>query len=699
MAEGEKTKLRLEIAHVLFIDIVGYSKLRINQQSEMLRELNEIVSGTSEFREAESAGKLIRLPTGDGMALVFRTTPEAPAQCALEISRALGNHPNIHLRMGVHSGPVNEIADVNQRANVAGAGINIAQRVMDCGDAGHILLSKRVADDLEQYDQWRPLLHDLGTCEVKHGLRVGVVNLYAEGAGNPQLPKKLEVLRRHRLRVGWATGLTTLLLLAAIVGGFVIASQRFKRSLGSIPEKSIAVLPFENLSGDPENAYFADGIQEEILTRLSSIADLKVISRTSSQRYKAVPARLSEIAKQLGVAHIVEGAVQKTADQVRVNVQLIKAENDAHLWAETYDRKLNDIFSVESEIATRIAGRLQAKLTGAEKHALSLRPTNNSEAHQFYLKGRYYWNRRYEASLKKAAAYFEQAIAADPNYALAYAGLADSYALLGFQGYGAMSPTEALPKARAAAEKALQLDDSLGEAHASLANIKQGFDWDLVGAEKEYERAIELSPNYATAHHWYALHLAITQRFPECFVEIKRAQELDPFSLIINMNTGWFLYFARQYDEALTQCLKVLELDSNFPGIHWMLGQVYRQKGLHEKAIAEFQKVVQLASGDPVQLAVLGHAYAVAGKREEAQKTINELNEISQRRYVPAYFIALIYVGLDDKDQAFAWLEKAFVERSAGMVFIKVEPMFDPVRPDPRFQDLVRRVEAKGNLP
>lgn len=391
--------------------------------------------------------------------------------------------------------------------------------------------------------------------------------------------------------------------------------------------------------------------------------------------------------------------MQKVADQVRVNVQLIRAENDAHLWAETYDRRLNDIFRVESEIATRIAGRLQAKLTGKEEHALSLRPTHNSEAHQFYLKGRYYWNRRYEEGLKKAAVYFEQAIAADPNYALAYAGLADSYSLLGFQGYGVMSPTEALPKARAAAEKALQLDELLGEAHASLANIKQGFDWDLVGAEREYKRAIELSPNYATAHHWYALHLAITQRFPECFVEIKRAQELDPFSLIINMNTGWFLYFARQYDEALTQCLKVLELDSNFPGIHWMLGQIYRQKGLHEKAIAEFQKTVQLANGDPVQLAILAHAYAVAGKREEAQKIINELNEISQRRYVPAYLIALIYVGLDDKDQAFAWLEKAFAERSAGMVFIKVEPMFDPVRSDPRFQDLLRRVEPKGNLP
>jgi TolB-like protein/Flp pilus assembly protein TadD/class 3 adenylate cyclase len=698
MAEEEKTKPRLEIAHVLFIDIVDYSKLRINQQSEILRQLNAIVSGTSEFREAESEGKLIRLPTGDGMALVFRTTPEAPAQCALEISRALENHPNIHLRMGVHSGPVNEITDVNQRANIAGAGINIAQRVMDCGDAGHILLSKRVADDLEQFDRWRPLLHDLGICEVKHGVRVGVVSLYAEGAGNPQLPKKLEVFRKHRLRMRWIATLTALLLLAAIVGGLILASKKRKSSIGSIPEKSIAVLPFENLSGDPENAYFADGIQEEILTRLSKIADLKVISRTSTQRYKSAPDNLTEIAKQLGVAHILEGTVQKAADQVRVNVQLINAENDSHVWADKFDRKLTDIFAVESEIATKIAETLQAKLTGAEQRAISSRPTDNPEAHQFYLKGRYYWNKRYEEGLTKAIEYFKQAIGADPNYAPAYAGLADSYALLGFHGYGVLPPTEAMPKAKAAAEKALQIDEALGEAHASLAYVTDGYDWDLAGAEKEYKRAIELNPNYATAHQFYGVHLAVTGRHQEAMAEIKQAQQLDPLSLIINVNVAWIFYFARQYDQAVVQCEKTLELDPNFAGTHWMRGQAYRQKGIYEKAIAEFQKAASLSKSDAVLIAVLGHAYAVAGKRGEAQKVINELKELSKRRYFPAYFIALIYVGLDDKDQAFEWLEKAFAERSE-LTFLKAEPMFDPIRSDARFQDLVRRVEAKGNLP
>src|SRR5438876_2575264 len=304
MADEQKTKLRLEIAHVLFIDIVGYSKLLVKQQSELVRELNEVVSGTKQFQEADAEGKLIRLPTGDGMALVFRNDPEAPAQCALEISQALKSHPNIQLRMGVHSGPVNEVADVNQRANIAGAGINMAQRVMDCGDAGHILLSKHVAEDLEQYDHWRPLLHDLGTCEVKHGMRVSIVNLHADQVGNPQLPKKFQALKKHRARVRWAATTAALIALGVIVAGIAMFSRYRIRSTLAAPEKSIAVLPFENLSAEKANAYFADGIQDEILTRLSKIADLKVISRTSTQHYKSAPENLPEIARQLGVAHV-----------------------------------------------------------------------------------------------------------------------------------------------------------------------------------------------------------------------------------------------------------------------------------------------------------------------------------------------------------------------------------------------------------
>jgi len=385
-------EIQLEIGHVLFIDIVGYSKLLITEQSGLLQKLKEIVRGTNQFRLAEAEGKLLRLPTGDGGALVFRTSPEAPVLCAMEIAKALKDYPDLRVRMGIHSGPVKEVTDLNEQANIVGAGINIAQRVMDCGDAGHILLSKRVADDLEQYGRWRPLLHDLGICEVKHGATLGIVNLYSDEIGHPEVPKKIK-------------------------GG---ETARGKSS-APILRKSIAVLPFENLSEDKANAYFADGIQEEILTRLSRIGDLKVISRTSTLRFKNAPDNISEIAKQLGVANILEGSVQKAADQVRVNVQLIDAESDSHLWAERYDRKLTDIFAVESDIASNIAEALQAKLTGAERRAISSQPTTNTEAHQLYLRGRFCWNKWLGASMPapefdKSRQYYEQAIKLDPNY-------------------------------------------------------------------------------------------------------------------------------------------------------------------------------------------------------------------------------------------------------------------------------------------
>ena len=369
-----KDEIQLEIAHVLFIDIVGYSKLSISDQHATVEELNRIVRASEQFQRAEAASRLTRIPTGDGMALAFYTSPEAPAQCAVELSRALKEHPRLQLRMGIHSGPVGGVVDVNERANLAGAGLNTAQRVMDCGDAGHILLSKHVAEDLEEYQKWRPLLHALGSCEVKHGVRVSVVNLYDDQFGNAKLPGRFETARKRRTRLRWVATAAALLALAAIVAGITVFSRYRLGSAPDAPEKSIAVLPFGNLSGDPDNAYFADGIQEEILTRLAKIADLKVISRTSTQHYKSRPENLPEIARQLGVAHILEGSVQKSGDAVRVNVQLIKAANDSHLWADTFDRKLTDIFSVESEVAKAIADQLRVKLSGQEEQVIAAKP-------------------------------------------------------------------------------------------------------------------------------------------------------------------------------------------------------------------------------------------------------------------------------------------------------------------------------------
>src|SRR6266496_388899 len=397
-----KPDLPLEIANILLIDVVGYSKLLVNEQIELLQELKQIVRSSESFRAAEARGELIRVPTGDGMALVFFHSPEEPARCALEISKELQDHPSIQLRMGVHSGPISRVTDVNEKTNIAGSGINVAQRVLDCGDAGHILLSKHLADDLAQYRHWRPHLHDLGECEVKYGLRLHLVNLYKDNLGNPQVPEKLRRRRKWKQESDMVRPVSlrrpprSLLVLALVVAALAMVissltffqrvSLRMTRSIPPeetpskgavlIPEKSIAVLPFENRSEDKANAYFADGIQGEILMRLSKIADLKVISRTSTQHYKSAPENLREIARELGVAHIVEGSVQKNGDAVRVNVQLIKAATDSHLWADTFDRKLTDIFSVESDVAKAIADQLRAKLTGREEQEIAAKPTD-----------------------------------------------------------------------------------------------------------------------------------------------------------------------------------------------------------------------------------------------------------------------------------------------------------------------------------
>src|SRR3989449_5528347 len=464
MSTEIKKEIQLEIAHVLFIDIVGYSKLSINQQRAVVDELTEVVRSSDQFQKAQAAERLIKIPAGDGMALVFYTSPEAPAQCAIEISRILKEHPRLQLRMGVHSGPVSGVIDVTGRANLAGAGLNMAQRVMDCGDAGHILVSKRVADDLGEYEHWRPLLHDLGSCEVKHGVRVSVVNLYADQVGNAKLPRKLETVQKRRTRLRWAGMAAVLLALAAIVASIAMFSRNRVRSTLAAPEKSIAVLPFENLSRDPDNAYFADGIQDEILTRLSKIADLKVISRTSTQHYKSAPENLPEIAKQLGVANVLEGSVQKSADAVRVNVQLIKAANDSHLWADTFDRKLTDIFSVESEVAKAIADQLRAHLSGREEQVIAAKPTGNPRAYDAYLRGLAYISKTANTANSLAAQkYFREALRLDPTFALSWALLSVTEAHAYLAQY--LQPTVALrEEARQAAETALTLQPNLGEA-------------------------------------------------------------------------------------------------------------------------------------------------------------------------------------------------------------------------------------------
>ena len=460
----------------------------------------------------------------------------------------------------------------------------------------------------------------------------------------------------------------------------------------SIPEKSIAVLPFENLSSEKENAYFAEGIQDEVLTRLAKVADLKVISRTSTQRFKSSPDDLPQIAQRLGVRHILEGTVQRSGDAVRVNVQLINALTDAHLWAEIYDRKLTDLFSVESEIAKTIADSLQAKLTGSEAHAIAKRPTANAEAHDFYMKGRYFWNKRTGGDLLRAIEQFKGAIEKDPNYALAYAGLADSYALL--PAYAGGSPEQSMPNAKAAAKKALELDDTLAEAHTSLAMAMFAYDLDFKGSAAEFEKAIALDPNYATAHHWFGnATLPALQQWDRAYAEADRALELDPLSLIINADRGANFVIGRRYDDAVVALRKTLQMDDRFAYPHAIYGQALQLKGDLNGALTEYRRATELDPDDTGVLAFLGAAEARAGQRAEAENILARLNEAAKTRYVSNYSFALVWLALGDKQKATEQLEKSYANRAGTDInFIHIDPLLDELRGYPPFDALVQKV-------
>ncbi len=783
MAAEIKKEIQLEIAHVLFIDIVGYSKLSINDQHAAVEELNRIVRASEQFQQAEAADRLIRIPTGDGMVLVFYTNPEAPAQCAVEISRALKEHPRLQLRMGIHSGPVSGVVDVNERANLAGAGINMAKRVMDCGDAGHILLSKHVAEDLEEYEKWRPFLHDLGTFEAKHGVRVSVVNLYDDQFGNAKLPRKFETVQKRRTRLRWAEVAVALLVLAAIIAAFVLLLRRPARSALAIVEKSIAVLPFENLSRDPDNAYFADGIQDEILTRLAKIADLKVISRTSTQHYKSAPENLSEIAQQLGVAHILEGSVQKSGDAVRVNVQLIKAANDSHLWADTFDRKLTDIFSVESEVAKAIAEQLRAKLTGQEEQVIAAKPTDNPEAYDAYLRGLAYNLKTTNTTANSLGAqkYLKEAVRLAPKFALAWALL--SY--VDARGYlnQALQPTVALrEEARQAAETALGLQPKLGEAVLAKGYYYYACLKDYDTAVRYFEEARQFLPNSSRIPEQLAYVTRRRGQWDQSENYFNEAERLDPRNVSLLTQHALSYIWLRRFPEALRKLDQVLNITPDDvdalvlkAGIAQAEGDLQRGAAilapLHPNAddaqaleTQVYQAILERRSGSMIpQLKEilanpnqalgyyngelrfwLGWAQEVAGDHASAQESWRQARSELERflkeqpeNYLLIGDLALTNMGLGDKAAALALTERAMavlpIEKdavdgpapieilarvAAGMgepdraiaalqkllstpyegllafnvpltpALLRLDPMFNPLRNDPRFQKL-----------
>jgi len=684
MSAEVKKDLHLEVAHVLFIDVVGFSKFLINAQTEILEQLNQLVRETPHFREAEAAGKLIRLSTGDGMALVFSNSPQAPVECALEISKALKKYPRVQLRMGVHSGPVNAVDDVNNRLNVTGVGINMAQRVMNCGDAGHILLSKRVADDLGEYEHWRPLLHDLGPCEMKHGERVEVVNLYTSDVGNPQLPKTFQVLKKRRARVRWMTMTAALLALAAIVAAVAMFFGYRVRSTVAAPEKSIAVLPLLNESGDPSDEYFSDGLSEELIAALAQVKGLKVIGRSSSFRFKNNREKTDVIGEKLGVSTLLEGTVHKQGDRVRIVAELINAADGSELWARTFDRELKDIFNVQAEIADAVSSSLKLTLLGGEGISAKNAATKSVQAHNAYLQGHFYFERRNLDDYRKSVGFLGQAISLDPDYALAYAERSEAWTWIG--DLSNEKKKEAWEAAGSDAEKAIAIDPSLAEAHAALGWVRFFADWKFAEGLSELRRAKELAPWNPTANDLLARVVVYLGQFEEAEKLARQAVELDPLAYQPRISLGRVLFTEGKLDEAEASGRKAAELQPTGAANHRWQVLVAIQRGDGEAAVRE----AQLEGNEGYQRFELALAYYASGKRAAADATLAEM--ISKDRDFLAYQIAAVYAWRDEKDKAFEWLQISFDNRDTGTLSLLIDPLLRSLHKDPRYNALVGKV-------
>jgi TolB-like protein/Flp pilus assembly protein TadD len=708
MAETQ-LDFHLEIAHVLFIDIVGYSKLLINEQGEVLQQLNQIVRNTTQFRKAEATGELIRLPTGDGMVLVFLHSAEAPVQCAIEISDALRSYPNIQVRMGVHSGPVNRITDVNDKSNLAGAGINVAQRIMDCGDAGHILLSKRVADDLAHYRQWQSCLHDVGEVEVKHGVRIHVVNLYTDDLGNGALPEKFKQETKQSAvpstrkgessqRSLWIAGVL-IPVIGLLIGLWFLwhrEAQKGSRPVGenaahiASKEKRIAVLPFKPLTPENRDQVLELGMADSLIAKLSNIREIVVRSLNSVRKYGGLEQDPLAAGRELDVDSVLEGNLQKSSDRIKVSARLISVADGSSLWADTFEEKFTDVFDVQDAISKKVADALALRLSGQEKERLSRRYTDNVEAYQLYLTGRYHWSKFTPPDIRKGIGFFEKAIELDPKYALAYFGFAEANRSLAIN--ADVASKDCLPQAKTAAIKALELDDSLAEAHASLSFSLIWYDWEWDRAVQEAERAIALNPNSAHSHFALAHVLSDEGRHDRALAEMARARELDPVFLLYRALEGMMLHHAGRDGEALDRLQKAVDLDPNFWVTHLVLGKVYTQQHKYAEAIEEFGKARQLSHGNSEAIGSIGYVAALAGDKLKAQAVLEELKTLSSEHYVPPVNVALVLNALGEKNEALAALEKACQERDVRLTLLKVDPRWDSLRSEPRFGAILKRI-------
>src|SRR5437868_8214692 len=638
MAEAKNEATYLETAHVLFLDVVGYSKLLVNEQREVSQQLNEVVRNAPQFAKSSAAGKLIRIPSGDGMALVFFQSPEEPVHCAMEIARALKNHPHIRLRMGVHSGPVDQIKDVNDRLNVAGAGINFAQRVMDCGDAGHILVSQRVADDLAQDRLWQPLLHELGEIEVKHGVNLGIVNLYTAELGNPHPPQKLSRQAAP-------------------------AKERLASSgaVPDVPEKIIAVLAFANMSNDPENEFFSDGIAEEIINALTKVKALRVVARTSSFAFKGKNEDIGEVGRKLKVHTVLEGSVRKAGARLRVTAQLINVADGYHLWSERYDRQLEDVFQIQDEIAENIVRALRLVLGEDEKRALEKAPTESVRAYEYYLRGRQIENQMRRSALQYARRMFDRAIEIDPDFARAHAGIADCCSFLYMYWDGSNANLEA---ADASSQRALELDPASAEAHTSRG-VALTLRRDYLGARREFDLALSLNPVLYEAHYFYGRACFTEGKFEEAVLHYRNAWRVRPEdyqAILLSMDALAKLGRHDKVLEAARQGIKLadahLELNPDDARAWYLSAAALVRLGQTEQALERGRRAFAVDPEDAGVLYNLACTYALAGSNDQA---IEHLNKAVQN-------------GFGQRE----WVEN--------------DPALDPIRGDPRYHTILQKL-------
>ena len=638
MSAAAKEASQMQTAHVLFIDVVGYSKLLVNEQREVLQQLNDVVRRTQQFAKSDAGGKLIRIPSGDGMALVFFQSPEEPVHCAMEIARALKNHPQVRVRMGVHSGPVNQVTDVNDRVNVAGVGINFAQRVMDCADAGHILISKRVADDLAQDILWQPLLHELGEVEVKHGVKLGVVNLYNAELGNPDAPRRLSS--------------------RSVPGKAPVAPSNAAQE---VPEKSIAVLAFVNMSNDPENEFFSDGVAEEIINALTKIKALRVAARTSSFAFKGKNEDIGEVGRKLKVNTVVEGSVRKAGNRLRVTAQLVNVANGYHLWSERYDRQLEDVFEIQDQIAENIVRALRVVLGEDEKRAIEKTPTENVQAYEYYLRGRQAFHQFRRSGMQYARRMLDRAIEIDPNFVRAHAGIADCCSFL-YMYWDASNAN--LEEAGASSRRALELDSESAEAHTSRAlalTLRRQYD----EARREFESALRLNPMLYEAHYFYGRACFTEGKLEEAVSHYREAWRMRPEDYQAIYLSAEALVKLGRRDEALEASRHGVKLAD-----------------AHLELNPDDARAWYLSAGALMRL----------GQREEATERARRASTIDPEDSGVLYNVGCVHALAGSTDEALDHLDKAIQNGFGQREWVENDSDWDAVRNEPRFQALLRKL-------